>query len=229
MAGRRFDTTRWSVVLRARDRGSDDALAELCRSYWQPLYAFARRRGLSHEEAQDLTQGFFVGLLEGDYLGTVREDRGRFRSFLLSCFKHHLAHEWTKNQAAKRGGRAIHLSLDFDREIDPPSDRLTPEAAYERQWALTLLDGVVLELEGRYRARGRLHLFEVLRPLLSASEGSYDPQRAGEKLGMSAGAVRVAAHRLRREYRDALRRHVAETLDTGESVESELRYLLSVL
>ena len=229
MAPGGFETTRWSVVLRARDSGAEDALAELCQSYWQPLCAFALRQGHSHETAQDLTQGFFVGLLEGRYVDKVRQGRGRFRSFLLGCFKHYLAHQERKDRAAKRGGGATHLSLDFERGIDPPSERLTPEEAYERQWALTLLDHVVLELEARYRARGRERLFEVLRSVLSADPGRYDPRRAAAELGMSPGAVKVAADRLRRQYRDALRRRVAETLDPSQSVESELDYLLSVL
>jgi RNA polymerase sigma-70 factor (ECF subfamily) len=224
-----FDTTRWSVVLRARDGRAEDALAELCRRYWPPLYAFALRRGNPPEAAQDLTQGFFVRLLEGRYVENVREGRGRFRSFLLGCFEHYLAHEHRKGQAAKRGGGAPHLSLDFDRPIDLPSAELTPEEAYERQWALTLLDGVVTDLERRYRALGRQRLFAALKPLLSVAEGSYDPQRVAAELGMSPGAVKVAAHRLRRQYRDALRRRVAETLDPGESVGGELDFLLSVL
>jgi RNA polymerase sigma-70 factor (ECF subfamily) len=229
MARGHFDTTRWSVVLRARDHGAEDALAHLCQGYWQPLYAFALRRGHPREAAQDFTQGFFVELLEGRYLEDVREGRGRFRSFLLACFKHYLAHERRKERAAKRGGGATHLSLDFERGIDPPSDRLTPEQAYERQWALTLLDGVVRELEARYRAGGRERLFAALRGELVAGEEGYDPRRAAAELGMTTGAVKVAAHRLRRQYRDALRRRVAETLDAGESVESELDHLVSCL
>jgi RNA polymerase sigma factor (sigma-70 family) len=229
MARPGFDTTRWSIVLSARDSGAEEALTELCQSYWQPLYAFARRLGHGHETAQDLTQGFFVRLLEGRYIEAVREGEGRFRSFLLGCFKHYLAHEGKKNRAARRGGGLVHLSLGFEGDIDPPSERLTPEEAYQRQWALTLLDGVVGELERRYRARGRQRLFEALKPLLAVGEGSYEPARAALDLGMSPGAVRVAAHRLRRQYRDVLRRRIAETLDVGASVESELDDLFSFL
>lgn len=229
MASGGFHTTRWSVVLRARDTGSEDALAHLCQNYWPPLYAFARRQGHPDETAQDLVQGFFVGMLEGKYVKNVQEGRGRFRSFLLGCFKHYLAHEAKKGRAAKRGGGSMHLSLDFEHGIDPPSERLTPEQAYERQWALTLLAHVLLELEARYRARGRERIFEVLRPALSTDHGRFEPRRAAAELDMTPGAVKVAVHRLRRQYRDALRRRVAETLDAEQSVESELGYLLSVL
>jgi len=123
----------------------------------------------------------------------------------------------------------VHLSLDVDREIDPPSEQLTPEEAYERQWALTLLDHVLLELETAYRARGRERVFQALRPALSAAQGRFDPRAAAAELEMTPAAVKVAVHRLRRQYRDVLRRVVAETLDAGESVESELDHLLSVL
>jgi len=229
MARGGFDTTHWSVVLRARDTGAEDALTQLCQGYWQPLYAFARRLGQPHHAAQDLTQGFFVGVLEGRYLDKVEEGRGRFRSFLLGCFKHYLAHEERRAGAAKRGGGAEHLSLDLEQDVDPPSEWLTPEQAYERQWAVTLLDQVVIELETQYRERGRERLFEVLRPVLSTGQGRYDPRRAATQLEMSVGAVKVAAHRLRRQFRAALRRRITQTLDAGESVESELEYLLSVL
>ena len=120
------------------------------------------------------------------------------------------------------------VPLDFERGIDPPSDRLSPDEAFDRQWALTLLEKVIFELEGRYQARGKERLFEALKASLSGG-GRYSAQEAASTLGMSEGAVKVASHRLRRQYRDALRRHVAETLDFKESVQSELDYLLSVL
>ncbi len=223
-----FNTTRWSVVLKARDSGSADAMSYLCRSYWQPLCAYALRRGHSHEAAQDLTQGFFVMLLEGKYVKNVEEGRGRFRSFLLGCFKHFMAHEWKKGQAEKRGGKALIIALDAERGIEPPSDRLSPDRAFDRQWALTLLENVLSELEERYRARGKEQLFEALKPNLSSGD-RYDARGTALALGMTEGALKVAAHRLRRQYRDTLRRHVADTLDLKESVESELDYLLSVL
>ena len=225
----RFDTTRWSVVRRARDSGAADALAQLCQSYWQPLYAFALRQGQAAEEAQDLTQGFFAEMLAGSYLDNVREGRGRFRSFLIACFRHYLAHEHRKSRALRRGGGTSHLPLDFADGIDPPSPELTPEEAYERQWALTLLDAVVTDLASRYRTSGRERLFAALRPQLSAGEAGFDLRQAAAELGMSPGALKVAAHRLRRQYRDALRQRVAETLEPEHSVESELQYLLSRL
>lgn len=228
-AANHFDTTRWSVVRRARDSGAEDALAHLCQSYWQPLHAFALRRGHPREEAQDLTQGFFAELLAGRYLDNVREGRGRFRSFLLGCFKHYLAHEHRKGMTARRGGAAPHLSLEGEPGLDPPAADATPEQAYQRQWALTLLDHVVRELAERYRAGGRERLFAVLAPALSAEQEGYEPERMAAELGMTPGAVRVAVHRLRRQYRDALRRRIAATLDAGESVESELEYLVSCL
>jgi RNA polymerase sigma-70 factor (ECF subfamily) len=204
-------------------------MAYLCQSYWQPLYAYALRQGHSRDAAQDLTQGFFLGLLEGRYVKNVKTGRGRFRSFLLGCFKHFLAHEWTKGQALKRGGGQQPLSLDFERVVEVPSNRLSPDKSYDRQWALTVLDNVVDELEERYRERGKAQLFQALRPALSGGRSDYEPMTVASALGMSEGAVKVAAHRLRRQYRDTLRRQIAQTLDPDQSVESELEYLLSVL
>ena len=175
----RFATTRWSLVLQAKDQPSIDAheaLSDLCRAYWYPLYALIRRRSRDSHEAQDLTQGFFAKLLEKNFLGDVDPARGRFRAFLLAAVKHFLANEWDKNQADKRGGS--HRIASFDaRSFDwdsgesrfqmEPSHDLTAERLFERQWALALLDRVLHRLHEEHSDAGKRVQFEVLQPFLS--------------------------------------------------------------
>src|SRR5689334_3578966 len=174
----RFATTRWSVVLAAGGPASEPArgaLAVLCRTYWYPLYAYVRRRGHAPDEAQDLTQSFFLHLLEKHAIGLADPDRGRFRSFMLTALKNFLANEWDRSSAQKRGGGQATLSLDADFDSaerrygrEPRADALTPERLYDRRWALTLLDTVLAELRDHYAATGRSALFDALKPALTA-------------------------------------------------------------
>ena len=175
----RFATTHWSMVLsagRSRSREADRALATLCENYWFPLYAFVRRAGHSAEDAQDLTQEFFVRLLAKNYLATADRQRGRFRSFLLGAMKHFLANQERHESAQKRGGHRSTISLDFHsgesryRQIEPV-DNLTPERLYERRWALTLLDLVLNRLREEFRAAGKLELFDTLKQFLAGGPG----------------------------------------------------------
>jgi len=237
----RFATTRWSLVLQARDRPSPDsreALADLCRAYWYPLYALIRRRSRDGHEAQDLTQGFFARLLEKDFLDDVDPARGRFRAFLLAAVKHFLANEWDKDQAAKRGGghRIVTLdapSFDWDsgesRFLMEPSHELTAERLFERQWALALLDRVLNRLRDEHADAGKIAQFETLQPFLSTDRDAANYAGAAMKLNMTEAAVRVAAHRLRKRYRTLLRDEIAHTVATPEEVEDELRYLFTAL
>jgi DNA-directed RNA polymerase specialized sigma24 family protein len=231
----RFATTQWSLVLAAGGRGSDrdDALARLCSLYWYPVFAFVRRQGHSADAAQDLTQGFFTRLIEKEDLGSADRSRGRFRSFLLSACQHFLANVRDHDRAVKRGGGRLAVSIDLPAAESRYERALahaeTPERLYERQWCLTLLAGVLEQLREEYVAAGRGHLFDRLKPFLTADDGAGTHADAGRELGMTAAAVKVAVHRLRRRYRDALRRRVEDTVESDEEVEDEIRYLLNTL
>ena len=208
----RFATTHWSVVASAgvgRSPEASQALAALCENYWFPLYAFVRRAGHSAEDAQDLTQEFFVGLLTKNCLAVADPHRGKFRSFLLGAIKHFLAKERRRQGARKRGRRRSALSLDFDsgenryRRIEP-ADNLTPERLYEKRWALALLDLVFSRLREEFLAAGKLPLFERLKQFLVAGPGGTPYRTVAEELATSEAAVKVAVHRMRRRFRTCL-------------------------
>jgi len=234
----RFATTRWSVVLAAggersatADNPACQALAVLCQTYWYPLYAYVRRRGHPPDEAQDLTQSFFVNLLERHTLGSADPGRGRFRSFLLTALKHFLANEWERASAQKRGGgRAVlPLAADFDsaelRYGREPADTLTPERLYERRWAIALLDAVLADLQAQHVSSERAKLFEHLKPYLTGDAHAPPHAQTAAELGMTEGAVQAAVHRLRRKYRELLRAHIEQTVESSEQVEDEIREL----
>ena len=231
-----FVTTHWSVVLTA---GRSDttraraALEQLCRNYWQPLYAYVRRTGHSREEAEDLTQEFFARLLAQNTVARADPARGRFRSFLLASLKHFLANEWEKARAQKRGGGAQVIPLEFDtaetRCVQPAAPGDTPDRAFDRQWALALLDVVLGRLRQEYSDSGRDDLFVALKDTLSGGRAEIPYRELGGRLGMSEGAVKVAAHRLRRRYRELLREEIANTVAGPEEVEEELRELFAAL
>jgi RNA polymerase sigma-70 factor (ECF subfamily) len=230
-----FATTRWTLVLAARDRAAPEAgqaLAELCRLYWYPLYAYVRGRGHPHDRAQDLTQEFFARLLEKDALAAVEQDKGRFRSFLLAACRHFLANQHDHDQAQKRGGGRQALSIDFrdadGRYTHEPAHGETPERLFERRWALALLDQVLTRLRGDYEASGKGRLFEGLKGRLTGDAGASHARAAAE-LGLSEGAVKVAVHRLRKRYRELLREEIAQTLDDPGQVEDEIRALFAAL
>ncbi len=212
----RFATTRWSLVLAAGGAASAaqparQALSVLCQSYWYPLYAYVRRRGHPPEEAQDLTQSFFVNLLERHTLESADPHRGRFRSFLLTALKHFLANEWERASARKRGGGRAILPLDADfhsaelRYVREPADTFTPERLYERRWAITLLDGVLADLKSQHESGERAKLFQHLKPYLTGDAHAPPHAQTAAELGMTEGAVQAAVHRLRRKYRELLR------------------------
>ncbi len=231
-----FRTTHWSVVLQAgqvSSKTSNEALSILCETYWRPLYAYVRNRGYPEEEAKDLTQGFFTRFLEKNYLQNVDRERGRFRSFLLASMKHFLADEWDKATAQKRGGGKIPLSLDFALaegwiSVEPAHDQ-TPERIYEKQWAVALLERVLEILEQDYIDSDRSPLFTQLKPLLVGEGKGKSYREIGKELDIPEGSVKVAAHRLKKKYREALRAEIAQTVENIEDIEEEMRYLLTVL
>lgn len=229
-----FATTHWSIIVAARDGAAPaarEALTELCRVYWYPLYAFIRRKGNNADEARDLTQEFFARLLEKDFLAAVDQDRGKFRSFLMAACQHFLANEYDRAQAQKRGGDVAHLSLDFvhaeDRYRREPSYSMTPEMLFERRWATTLLDDVLANLGAEYAADGKGQLYECLKELLVPSDRTVTTAEIATELGMSEGAVRVAVHRLRTRYRERLEAAIARTVETPDQVADEVRCLFA--
>jgi RNA polymerase sigma factor (sigma-70 family) len=230
-----FATTHWSLVLAAQGESAaaHEALEKLCRTYWPPLYAFVRRRGYSHEEAEDLTQGFFAVLLERRDFDTLRAEKGRLRSYLLVSLKHFLADEKQRAAAIKRGsGRPVipledlHIGVEFDVE---PSDPLTAERIYERRWALTLLDQVFQQLGEEYRKGDKAALFDWLKQLLPDEPEAPSQAEIAIKMGMTENAVNQAFHRFRQRYHSLLREEIAHTVAMPKDVEDELRYLVSVL
>lgn len=234
--GRRFGTTQWSLVLAAGEQGSAAgaaALARLCALYWYPVFAFVRRRGHSTDEAEDLTQGFFTRLIEKGDLADVDRSRGRFRSFLLSACQHFLANEWDKSRALKRGGARFSVSIDAAAAHGRTDRALahgeTPELLYERQWCLTLLAGVLEDVQEEYRATGRERVFERLKRFLTTDDDPGTYLEAAQDLAITEGAVKVAVHRLRNRYRDALRARVAATVASEDEVADEIRHLLHTL
>jgi RNA polymerase sigma factor (sigma-70 family) len=230
-----FVTTHWSVVLTAGHRDTPRAraaLETLCQTYWPPLYAYVRRRGYSPADAQDLTQEFFARLLGRNAVATVAPERGRFRSFLLASLNHFLADEWDKARAQKRGGGRV-ISLDLQtaetRLVEASARDLTPEQAFERRWAITLLEQVYRKLEAEYGRDGKGTVFDVLRPALAGASKDAPYAELARRLDLTEGAVKVAVHRLRRRYRALLRETIADTVSGPDEVEDELRYLFRTL
>jgi RNA polymerase sigma factor (sigma-70 family) len=228
-----FPTTAWSVVSRARsaDSKAREALGSLCAAYWRPLYSFARRSGHTSEDAHDLTQGYFTLLIEKDYLGDVRLREGRFRTFLLTSFRHFLSKERDRARALKRGGGRPLLSIDAGEaeaaHADEPLDTLDPEALFERRWALTILERAMARLRHEFAASGRTVEFEQLEAYLTGSEPKAPYQSAAERLGTTEGAIKKMVHRLRRRYGLLLREEIAATVADPEQIDAELRHLLA--
>lgn len=212
------------------DPDAEAALAELCRIYWYPLYAFARRSGHSPEEAEDLTQGFLARLLAKDSLASVDRGKGRFRAFLLAAMKHFLANEWRRAQTLNRGGAATFVPLDAEeRYAAEPAERFTPETLYERRWALTVLENVFVSLRAELAAAGKGEMFDVLKDLLSPDPANLSYLEAGARLGLGEDAVKMAVYRLRKRYRDLLRAHIAATVGSSAEVDEEIRDLFRAL
>ena len=231
-----FAPTRWSVVAAARGRdtaGTREALETLCTAYWYPLYAWARRRGHTAADAEDLAQGFFTELLEKRWVEAADPERGRFRAFLLTAFKRHVGRVRAHDAAQKRGGDRTKLSIDFGegerRYACEPFHDLTAERVFERRWALTVLERVLEGLRREAEEAGKGVSFQVLRGFLPGGTDPSPYAEVAEALDMTEGAVKVAIHRLRTRYRDRLRAEVAETVACPDDVDVELQALLEAL
>jgi RNA polymerase sigma-70 factor (ECF subfamily) len=232
-----FAATRWTLVLAAAGEKSGAhrrrALEELAQVYWFPLYAYIRRQGHQAPQAEDLTQDFFTRLLEKKSLAAADPEKGKFRSFLLASLKNFLTNEWDKSVALKRGGGRPLVALDaLDAEARyalEPADDLTPDRLFERRWALAVLDQVLARLRQEYVDRDSVALFEALKGCLAGATDGPSHGDVARRLGMTEGAVKVAAHRLRRRYRQLLRDEIAQTVASPELVDEEIRYLLGCL
>jgi len=233
-AGACFKSTHWSVVRKACNLDSPsamEALSQLCRDYWYPLYAFVRRRGYSPEDAQDLTQDFFARLVEKHFVQYADQARGRFRAFLLSSLEHFLNNEWDKRKTIKRGGRCFFVSWEKlgaeDRYGQEPFSDLSAEKLYERRWAMTLLEKATDALRREHKAAGEQAVFEGLLGFLSGTQNSEPYKDVAARLNLTEDAVRMRVHRLKRRFGKLLREEVAATVEPGE-IEDEMRHLFAV-
>jgi RNA polymerase sigma-70 factor (ECF subfamily) len=229
-----FPNTRWSVVLAAIQPDSPDAAAALetiCRAYWHPLYAYVRHCGQSPADAQDLTQEFFRRLLEKRWLDNADREKGRLRTFLIQALKHFMANEWRRASAQKRGGRDIPLPIDtaFEESHGAIDASVSPDQIYDRQWALILLANTLKKLEAEFVAADKGSDFETLKPCLLAEHATTDYGSLAQKLGVNAGAARVAVHRLRKRFRQLYREEISQTLSDSSELEAELRHLAAAL
>jgi RNA polymerase sigma-70 factor (ECF subfamily) len=231
-----FATTHWTAVLAAGNGSSPQAtvaLEELCRTYWYPLYAYARRQGHSREDAEDLTQGFFARLLEKNYLEGVTSDKGKFRAFLLMALKRFMANEWDRANRQKRGGGKLPLSLDWQdadsRYQITPVDQLSPDKLFDRAWAVVMLERVVTRLRDENTADGKASQYEKLRPFLMLGKSEIPYTQAAYELKMTDVAVRVAVHRLRKRYRELLREEIVQTLANPAQADEEMQALFNAL
>lgn len=231
-----FATTRWSVVVAAGQLSSPDskrALESLCAAYWFPIYAYARRRVPDVNEAQYLTQAFFAELLEKNYVGSATRERGRFRAFLLTAFKHFLSKQKARAKAQKRGGGRAPISLDFgsadsNLRIDPAAG-LTAEEFYDQQWVITLLRQIMERLEAEFVRNGKLPQFTELKGFIIGDRAGSTYSQVAARLNMTEAAAKKAASRMRRRYRELLREEIAQTVASLDEVDDEIRKLFAFM
>jgi RNA polymerase sigma factor (sigma-70 family) len=224
-----FPSTEWTLVLAAGSDAtrSSAALETLCRSYWQPLYAFARRKGHPPAASEDAVQGFLENILAHRSLANVDRDGGRFRSWLLGGFIHHLAHLYRRDHAARRGSGIVALSIEEAEATLPPDTSLTPDEAYDRRWAELVLASAVQRLRDQHQRTGKAELWAALEPVITARAATSYASLA-TTLGISEQSVAVHVHRLRQRLRKLVRNEVARTVLTAEDLETELAYLLAL-
>ena len=231
-----FLATHWSVVLAAKDQESpqsDRALETLCLTYWHPLYVFLRRQGHRPHDAQDLVQAFFARLLQKDYLKAVEPERGHFRTFLIMALKRFIANERDRAHAEKRGGGQVALPLDGalaeDRYQEEASVAMAADLAFDRQWAITLLDQTLRRVREEQEQQGKGTQFELLRQFLMVGVDPVPYGAVARQLGTSEAAAKMAVLRLRRRYRELLLDAIAQTVTGPAEVEEEMRHLFQVL
>lgn len=232
----RFTTTQWSLIAAAAEPASESnrvALEQLCQQYWQPLYAWLRQEGCSHEDAEDIVQSFLLETVESRRVERADPNRGRFRTFLLASLKNYRAN-WRRGELAlKRGGDAQRLSLDFtilgkDWPAEP-LDHESPDRKFDRKWALCLIENSLQRVAERSAAKGRGDLFARLRPLLTGADDADSQQQVAQELGLTVGAIRVALHRWREDLRQAIREEIRQTVLDDREIDEELAHLMAVL
>jgi len=229
-----FLTTHWSVIVSAKGGApneSEKALEALCQAYWWPLYAYVRRRGYAHHDAQDLTQELFSRLLSKDFLNGIDRSKGRFRSFLLAAMEHLIAKEWRRANAQKRGGGRALASIDGaaneTQYLQLPANQATPAQLYDQQWVITLQQLALERLKDEYAARGRQAQYEATFHLLTGDRGSQTYADLAPRLEMTEAALKMAVMRMRARWLELLKEEVAKTVNAPEEVEDELRAILA--
>jgi RNA polymerase sigma-70 factor (ECF subfamily) len=231
-----FPPTRWSLVLAATRRRTPEsaaALENICRAYWYPLYGYVRRSGQSPHDAQDLTQEFFCRLISKSWLDSADREKGRLRMFLIGALKHFMRNEWRRASTQRRGGGLAPVQLDTaiaeSRYAADDAATLTADDAFDRQWALMLLDATLNRLEKEFVRAGKRVAFEALKDCLMTERGAIDYAAMAKRLGANEGATRVAVHRLRKRFREIYREEISQTLAGGADLETELHHLAAVL
>jgi len=214
--------------------GANEALADLCKTYWQPLYSFARKRGYDHHRAQDTIQSFFLSLIESKSIARADPLKGKFRSYLLASLQNHMASENTRNNALKRGGGTQPISID-EEDVESKFDaahtswNASPETVFEREWAVAAVESAIAQLEADFARRGKREIFLALKPYLIGEQATGAYEQTAVKLGQSIGALRTGVHRLRQDFRTHLRREVAKTVESPDQIDEEMRHLRTVL
>lgn len=232
-----FQPTRWTLVVHSRgeDTSAKVALSELCEAYYKPVIAFLKREGRSEDMARDLAHGFFEKLLAGGALEKAEKSRGRFRSYLLGALKHYLADQRDHAMAAKRGGGVELILWNTPSNTSAPGlqhadeQSVPPDLAFDRQWAITVLDDTLHDLESEMRSEGKLDLFQLIKPWLTGDADTTSQASAAAQLGMSADSVKTAVHRLRKRFRTLMKRRIADTVDDSTQAEEELTHLKMAL
>ncbi len=229
-----FPATPWTMVMLSRgpDTQGRGALGDLCSLYWKPLYAFIRRKGHAAEEAEDLTQGFFAQLLERDTLTRAEQVKGRLRSYLLGALKYYLVDAHRRATTGRAGAGVMRVAMDAG-EMEAVlkhegSDGVPPDVAFEKRWAVTLLEQTLDRLREEMSASGKAEHFEVLSGFLSWRSGPASQAEGAAQLGMTENAFSVAVHRLRKRFQVVFRAQVAATVETEAEVEEEIRHLRSL-
>jgi len=230
-------TTQWSLVLGLRQGSEDDrahALEELCKRYWLPVYSFIRRQGHDHLDAQDHTQSFFATMLSREAFQLADQERGKFRSFLFTCLQRHLQQDWRRNQAQKRNHDQPLLSLDFEEgqslyQLAPDDSALSPDQAWNRKWAQSVIQQVMDRLQDEFQAAGKLDLFHAIKPFLTTDKGEVSYQKIADQLNMGLNSLRTAIFRLRQKYARTFRNEIAQTVGEENDIDEEIRDLLASL
>lgn len=237
MSGGTFHTTRWSLVISAKGDAPEakSAMGDLCEAYWMPVCRFLQREGRSEDESRELTQEFIAGLISKSSIDQLDPTKGRFRSYLLGALKHFLANKRRTENTQKRGGDSVIESIEIGGSETSPGlqigddTTLVTDAYFDRHWALAVMERGLCTVQKSFEESGKLKYFEVLKPWLMGDADGLSQSDAASELGQTSGATKVAIHRMRQKFGDAIRQEIAETVDSEEEIQEELRYLIEAL